>query len=42
MSNELFVKFRILSTVASALKSLLVSGQVTQVDTGIYQLEQRA
>ena len=39
MLHELPAEYRTPSTVASALKPLLTSGQVTQVDKGIYQLE---
>ena len=39
MLHELPAEHCTPSTVASALKSLLASGQVTQVDKGVYRLE---
>jgi hypothetical protein len=39
MLHELPAEYRTPSTVASALKPLLTSGQVTQVDKGVYRLE---
>jgi hypothetical protein len=38
MLHELPAEYRTPSTVASALKPLLASGQVTQVDKGVYLL----